>query len=159
MIASITGIFSFSLFIPLDCILDTRDFPSCVPQSRCGYLSYPRGGWSSCSSFQLLNKYTMSHFKGKLSQFVMSIDSRGIFLNRSFHILLISMLCLDSCRSPGYMLLAWTTCSGLNRCYFCFFLEKEDNNPCIAFLKARLTCHQRGETQHTNKQCWIIHYV
>ena len=41
-------------------------------------------------------------------------------------------------------LLAWTTRSGLYRCYFCFFLEKEDNNLCIAFLKARLTCHKRG---------------
>ena len=138
MIASVTGIFSSSLFIPLDCMLDTRGSPSCVPQSRCGYVSYPRGGWSSCSSFQLLNKYAMSYFKGKLSQFVVNRQPR-YFFKQIFHILLISMLCLD--RSPGL----WA--SGLDHVFravqvlFLFFLEKEDNNPCITFLKARLTCH------------------
>ena len=138
MIASITGIFSSSLFIPLDCMLDTRGFPSCVPQSRGGYLSYPRGGWSSCSSFFLLNKYTMSYFKGKLSQFVVNRQPRYIFKQIFPYTLDINVM-FD--RSPGLR------ASGLDHVFravqvlFLFFLEKEDNNPCIAFLKARLTCH------------------
>ena len=49
------------------------------------------------------------------------------------------MLYLD--RSPGL----WA--SGLDHVFTAaavisvFFLEREDNNPYIAFLKARLTCH------------------
>ena len=61
---------------------------------------------------------------------MLSIDSRGIFLSRSFHILLISMLCLD--RSPGL----WD--SGLDHVFRAlgvisvfFFHKKEDNNPLI----------------------------
>lgn len=50
-------------------------------------------------------------------------------------------------RSPGL----WA--SGLDRVFtavgvikFRFFLENEDNNPYIAIIKARLTCHCRDET-------------
>ena len=36
-------------------------------------------------------------------------------------------------------------------CYFCLSLQKKDNNPYIAFLKARLTCHWRGETASSSR--------
>ena len=138
MIASITGIFSSSLFIPLDCMLDTRGFLSilCSPVSL-WLLKLPTR-WLVFFQLFLVTNIRCRILKENCLN-LLSIDSRGIFLNRSFHILLISMLCLD--RSPGLR------ASGLDHVFravqvlFLFSLEKEDNNPCIAFLKARLTCH------------------
>ena len=82
----------------------------------------------------------MSYFKGKLSQFVVNRYPRYIF-KQIFPLFLINVILGQEPRVVGLWL--GPRVHGCS-CYFCcffFVVEREDNNPYIAFLKARLPCH------------------
>ena len=78
----------------------------------------------------------MSYFKEKLSQFVVNRYPRYILQQVFPYTLDINAMLGQEPRAMGVWLgLRVQGCIGVF-----FSLEKEDNNPCIAFLKTRLTC-------------------